>query len=174
MPWTSITTLGGTKAIPTGNLVVANTETEVVGLLIPANTLKVGMNCRIQGNGLQTNTTAASTSIHRIRMGPPATALTARGIYASWSVAMGTTARTNVPFGLLANLAIITIGAGGTAWGVLSVFVNSTTAYALPTHKSLRVAINTTVDNQLSLSTISGAATTSWNYISRTLELMKS
>lgn len=167
------TLLPGTQAAPSGSLSVANTETEVVGLLIPANSLQVGTSIRFVCQGLQTNTTTASQSIHRIRIGAVATALTARGIYASWSVAMGTTARSNVPFLLTGTLTILTIGSGGTAWGVITVVDNASPVYAAPTSQiTAAVALNTTTENQLSLTTISGVASTTWNFITRELQVV--
>jgi hypothetical protein len=163
----------GPIASGTTNLSIANTETEVIGLLMPANSLKAGSLFRFEGTGVQNNTTTISTTVHRIHMGPVATALASRGIYASWSLAMGATARTNIPFIIFGDLVIITIGAGGTAWGTITVLGNTATAYTpITTTIVAAVAINTTVENQLSLSTISGAASTTWNYITRELEVL--
>jgi hypothetical protein len=163
----------GPVASGVANLSIANTETEVVGLLMPANSLKAGSLFRFEATGIQNNTTTISTSVHKIHMGTAATALASRGTYASWSVAMGATARTNVPFVLFGDLVIITIGAGGTAWGTITILAHTATAYTpVTTTIVAAVAINTTVENQLSLSTISGAASTTWNYITRVLEVL--
>jgi hypothetical protein len=95
-------------------------------------------------------------------------------IEASWTVVLGTTARTNCPFVVDAQLVVISTGSSGTAWGLILVDLNSTTAFALPsTQVTAAVTVNTTQSNVVELTCISGATTTTWNFITATIELVQ-
>jgi hypothetical protein len=160
----------GTQAIGTPNLLVANTELEVVGFVVPANTLRVGTTIRFICNGLQTNTTATSTSVHRLRIGP--TSLTG-AIVGAFSYAMGAAARTNIPFMLMGTITILSLGAAGTAWGVVNLTTVPQVGTTLPTAMvTAAVAINTTIDNRVQFTTISGAATTTWRYLASEVQVV--
>lgn len=166
--------LGGVvslKASLATNKSIANTLTQVVGYTAPANTLAVGTVIRFKTIGLLTNTTAASTSVLTLRINAASLGAT---LEASWSCALGTTARTNVPFQVEGEIVIVSVGAGGTAFGALIVNCNTATALAAPTTTvTAAVTCNTTQSNVVELTCISGAATTTWNFISATVEIVK-
>ncbi len=148
---------------------VGNSETEVTGFVASVGVLSVGTVIRFIASGIQSNATQASTSIHRLRIGP--TTLTGP-IVASWSCVMGATARTNVPFYILGQILILS---STTAIGTLTVLDNSTTRYALPTTTvTAPVTIATNADQRVQLTTISGHNNTSWNYFVATSEIVKS
>jgi hypothetical protein len=160
----------GRKASLATNKSIANTLTQVVGFTAAANTLAVGTTIRFRGMGLLTNTTSASTSVLTLRINSASLGST---IEASWSVALGTTARTNCPFIVEGELIVISTGAGGTAWGVIVVTVNTTTAIAVPTSMITgAVTCITTQSNVVELTCVSGAASTTWNFISATIEVV--
>lgn len=165
MGWGLIT---GTVDALSATKSIANTETEVVGFTAQANNLKAGTVIRFQASGIQSNTTATSTSVHRIRIGP----VTLTGpVVGSWSVAMGATARTNVPFYIIGQ---ITILSATTAIATLSVRTDGL-AYAAPTTTIIApVTIATNADQRVQLTTISGAATTTWNYFAAEVQVVKS
>jgi SPP1 gp7 family putative phage head morphogenesis protein len=150
---------------------IANAETRVIGVAIPANTLAVGDVLRFTSKGVMSNTTTATTSVFRIRLTP--TTLT-NPIVASFSQAMGTVARTNEPWSIDAEVTIISIGASGTAIGQVSLTIRWGALQAAPTTAiTAAVTINTTVQLQAELTAISGGATTTYTPHTGTIELVR-
>jgi hypothetical protein len=150
---------------------IANTLTQVVGFTAPSGSLAVGTVIRFRGMGLLTNTTAASTSVLTLRINAASLGAT---LEAQWSCVLGTTARTNCPFVVNGEIVILSVGAGGTAIGVLVVTCNTATALALPTGTvTAAVTCITTQSNVVELACISGAATTTWQFFSATIEVVK-
>lgn len=162
--------LMGRWASRTTTVSIANTLTQVVGATLAANTLAVGTVFRFRATGLLTNTTSASSSVLTIRISSGLTT----PIVASWTVALGTTARTNCPFVVDGEFVVLTTGATGTAWGIIAVLLNSTTALALPTTQiTSAVTIDTTSSRVIELACISGASTTTWNFITASVEVVQ-
>lgn len=164
----------GRKASLATNKSIANTLTQVVGYTAAANTLKAGTVIRFQAIGLQTNTTTASTSVHTLRINAASLGAV---IEASWSCVMGTVARTNVPFYIDGEIVVLSAGVGGAgagqAFGCIMVS-NNGLAYAAPTTVvTAAVNVNTTISNVVESACISGAATTTWNFISATIEIVQ-
>jgi hypothetical protein len=158
-------------AARTTTVVIANTQTQVVGFTVPANTLKVGTVIRIRATGLLTNTTSASSSV--LRMTIAASSL-GTPIVGSWTCALGTTARTSCPFVVIAELVVLSLGANGTAWGMIVVDCNTTTPLALPTTQiTAPVTIDTTGARVVELNCISGASTTTWTFVTATMEIFQ-
>lgn len=142
-------------------------ETALHSIKVAANTLHAGTSFRVYGGGLLSNTTAASTSIIRVRIGP--TTLTG-ALVASWSVVMGTVARTNNPFFLEA---VFTLPAIGTAIGQILVTGTFSTALAAATTAVVTpIAINAAVDNFVEVTVTAGATTTNWNFNASALECL--
>jgi hypothetical protein len=161
----------GVRASLATNKSIANTLTQVVGFTAASGTLAVGTAVRFRAMGLLTNTTGASTSVLTLRINAGSLGST---IEASWSCVLGTTARTNCPFIVEGELVIISTGAGGTAWGCLTVTCNTATALALPTSMvTSAVTCITTQSNVVELTCISGASTTTWNFISAYAEVVQ-
>jgi hypothetical protein len=160
----------GRKASLATNKSIANSLTQVVGFTAAANSLAAGTVVRFKAIGLLTNTTAASTSVLTLRINSASLGAT---IEASWSCVLGTTARTNCPVVVDGDIVIVSAGAGGTAFGCLVVSCNTATALTLPTTMvTAAVACNTTQSNVVEMTCISGASTTTWNFISATAELV--
>jgi hypothetical protein len=152
------------------NISIANTLTQVVGATLAANRMAVGTLFRVRAMGLLTNTTGASTSILTLRI--TATSLSTP-VVGSWSVVLGTTARTDCPFSLDGMITVISLGATGTAWGMLAVNVNTTTALVAPTTMiTAAVTIDTTASRVVELACISGASTTAWNFTNASIEIV--
>lgn len=150
---------------------IANTETRVIGVTMPTGSLAVGTVIEFEAAGVQTNTTAASTSVWRIRVGP--TTLTG-AICGSWSVVMGTTARTNVPFTVSGKLTILS---STTAIASITIMANNTNVlvnqYVQPTTTiTAAVTIATNAPQEVELTCISGASTTTWNVLNAYQELV--
>jgi hypothetical protein len=145
---------------------IANTETRVVGVTMPTGSLAVGTVIEFEAMGIQTNTTTASTSVWRIRVGP--TTLTG-AICGSWTSVLGTTARTNVPFVVMGKLTILS-----TTTAIASISVRTDgLAYAAPsTIVTAPVTIATNAAQEVELTVISGAATTTWNAFNAYQELV--
>jgi hypothetical protein len=149
---------------------VANTNTRVIGATFSGGTIRVGTVIRAVVSGLLTNTTAASTSVWTFNI--TGTTLTTPTV-ASWSCALGTTARTDCPFRVQVELVCLSAGESGTAWGVIAVTCNTDTALALPTtQKTAATTIDTTVDREVEFAVISGAASTVWNCVVAYLEVV--
>lgn len=149
---------------------IANTETRIVGDTIAANSLRVGDQLVFEVMGVENNTTAASTSTFRVRIG--GTTLTG-AIVASNAYTMGTTARTNIPFSTYAVVTILSIGATGTALGQVMTAVDSNGVAPLVGSGgglTAAVTIDTTISNEVELTVISGAASTTWGIHSGFLE----
>ncbi len=69
---------------------------------------------------------------------------------------------------------VLSTGATGTAWGIIVVSCNTTTALALPTTQiTSAVTIDTTSSRVIELACISGATTTTWNFITAYIEVVQ-
>lgn len=147
-------------------VVVANTETSVIAMPIPANTLEVGDVFRLRAIGLVTNTTTATSSVFRARIG--STTLTGN-VAAGVTAAMGTTARTSIPFTVEAMVTVLSTGAGGTILGAIMPQVGNVVQPVLSAAVTAAVAVDTTAAKTLELTVISGGATTSWNILAATI-----
>lgn len=154
----------------TGN--IANTETRVIGVTMPTSSLVTGTVIEFEAAGVFTNTTTASTSVWRIRVGP--TTLTG-AVCGSWSLVMGTTARTNVPFNLMGKLVVlssttaiatIVVSANTANTAVANLLNQPTTTVTAP------VTIATNANQEVELTVISGAASTTWNALVAYQELV--
>jgi hypothetical protein len=157
------------KATLSINKIIANTLTQVIGFTMPANTLAAGTLIEFTAIGLLTNTTA-STSILTLRIN---SATLGAALEASWSVALGGTARTNCPFTVHGFISIYTAGATGTALGCIVINVNTATALVAPTTAvTVPAVVNTTQSNIVELTCISGSTTTTWNFISAQAEVL--
>jgi hypothetical protein len=141
-------------------LSVANAETAALSLPVAASDLVVGSVIRFAVWGLLTNTTAASTLVLRLRVGP---ATLTGAIVATSSFVLGVVARTNVPFYLTGAFTVLSVGAAGTAIGQLMLDANTATPLSAGTPVvTAPVAINTTVASLAELTVLSGAATTTF------------
>lgn len=148
---------------------IANTETVVVSAPLLANTLSPGTVLRIQAWGVMTNTTTASTSTYRVRIGP--TTLTG-SIVASQAAPNVATARTNMPVAVMAMVTVQSVGSSGTAIGVA--FPVGGSASGVPgAGLTAAATVNTTVQNLVELTFVSGAASTSATFHSATIEVVK-
>ena len=161
----------GRWASRTTTVSIANTNTQVIGATLAANTLRVGSVIRIRAMGLLTNTTTASTSV--ITANITGTSLVAP-VVASWSLVEGITARTNAPFVINCEIVILTLGATGTAWGQIVVAINDATPLGIVTTMIIAaVTIDTTLSRIIELNFISGATTTTWNFTTATIEFVQ-
>lgn len=149
---------------------ITNTETQVLGLMLPANTLQVGSIIRIDAWGLETNTASASTSSLKLRMGSASLSGT---IVGRADHVMGTSARTNIPFRIEAALTVLSTGATGTALGVCAASLSGDSAFtgAVSNVVSAAQTIDTTADRVVELTAISGASSTTWNVLGASLEV---
>lgn len=149
-----------------GNVTIANTETSIISMPVPANWLRVGSVFRIKVMGLWTNTTTGTTSIVRVRFGT--TTLTGN-IAAGISIPIVTTARTDMPFSFDAMVTVLSIGAGGTVFGaVLPTLVNLTQP-VLASPVTAAVVLDTTADKLIEMTFISGGASTSIKVLAATI-----
>lgn len=146
---------------------IANTETRVIGVTMPTGSLVTGTCIEFECSGVQTNTTTTSTSVWKIRVGP--TTLTG-AICGSWTSAMGGTARTNDSFTVMGKLTILS---STTAIASITVIDNSTTRYARNSSAiTAAVTIATNAPQEVELTCISGAASTTWNCLNAYQELV--
>lgn len=150
----------------TTNVTIANTETMIVSMTVAANTLVVGSTFRLRAMGLWTNTTAAATSVFRVRVG--INSLTGN-IAAGISAAGGTTARTNIPFVIDAMVTVLSTGGSGTVLGAVLPSVGNVIDPVLSAPVTAAVAVDTTAAKFVELTFISGATTTSITVLSATI-----
>jgi len=151
---------------------IANTETNVISYTAPANFMQAGTTFRIKAGGTGTASTATAGSTWRIRIGP--TTLTGV-IPASLT---GTSAiGTNIPFMVEALVTIRTAGSSGTALGSIVYNANAATGNLNTTiavgQVTAAVTVNTTVQNIVQLTYISGVSTTTSTYYQGTIEMVK-
>lgn len=149
------TDLTGPAAGRAAQVTIANTETQIVALAVPANNLKVGSVFRFKCGGLWTNTALSTTSIVRVRFG--STTLTGN-IAASVSIACGATARANIPFVFDAMVTVLSVGAAGTVIGFVMADVGNVVAPVLSAPVTVPVVLDTTAAKLIELTYISGLA----------------
>jgi hypothetical protein len=159
----------GAAAHRTSAVNIANTETQVIGYTVPANTLRVGSVFRIKAMGLFTNTTTGTTAVWRVRFGT--TTLTGN-IPAGVSTATGIIARTNIPFMVEAMVTVLTTGASGTAFGALFPEIGASGASVvvpLTAPITASVVVDSTANKIIELTFISGGASTAANFLAATI-----
>lgn len=159
----------GSVAARSSAVNIGNTETQVIGYTIPANTLRVGSVFRIKAMGLFTNTTTGTTAVWRIRMGT--TTLTGN-IPAGVSTATGIVARTSIPFIVEAMVTVLTTGASGTAFGALFPEIGASGASVvipLTAPITASVVVDSTAAKIIELTFISGGATTTANFLAASI-----
>jgi len=144
---------------------IADTETQIAVKSFAANELKAGDHFRVTVRGLHTNTTTPTTGTYRIRIG--STTLTGN-IPAALTYAYGATGRTDAPFEMAADVRIVTVGAGGTALGVIT--VNHATQAASGGAITSAVAVDTTGALLFELTYQSGGASTTETFTFATIE----
>ncbi len=147
---------------------IGNTETQIIGVTIPASSVAIGTTFRISAQGLATNSTAGSTSTWRIRYH---TASLGATILQSQAIVNTTTARTNVAAEIEALVTIYSIGGSGSAFGMLNVIGGSNGATLPTVGVTAAVTVDTTVSHVLELTFISGAASTTYQNISACIEI---
>ena len=148
---------------------IANTETSVLSMSLPANTLVVGNIFRFSFMALHTNNASASTSITRVRIGT--TALLG-AVAAQNSFVNGTTARTNAITHIEGTILITAIGAAGSAIGQLHVYKGYVSA-TTPAGTTVPAVVVTTIDNVIALTFISGGGSASETFYAGTIELLR-
>lgn len=166
---------GGLEAVDAvvarpSSVAIANLETVVVAFTALAGSLRVGTTLRVEAGGLFTNTTTASTSTWRIRVGP----VTLLGtIPAGITSVNGTTARTNVPFRIEGLITVYSTGVTGTIRGFLVLTLTGGVAPVVATVGTAAVAVNTTVANLVEFTFVSGAASTSVTFTNAVVEVIE-
>jgi hypothetical protein len=153
---------------------IANTETVVVGITVPANTLVAGMTFGITAAGVGTTGATPGTGIWRVRIGP--TTLT--GNVAATESLLQTANRTTKNFWFDSIITIRTAGASGTALGPMA-FIGGTDPNNLFSLTSILaiapspVVVDTTVENKIELTYISGNAGTTLYFDIACIYLLK-
>ena len=145
---------------------INSTETIVVkSTAIPANRFEVGTSFRVTLFGTCTST-AANVSTFAIRIGTLGT--TSDGLMLSAPTAVAVNSGTAIPFKVIIELTIRTIGASATCHGVLTLFNAGTTGIAavltqvvLPSFTSFN---STTASNIISVTYKSAATTTTCTF----------
>lgn len=155
-----------------GRLITAvgpiTTEAVVVRGILAANSLVVGSTLSLRAAGVMTNTTTATTSRWRVRIGP--TTLTG-AIVASCAMVNVVSALTDVIVRADADVLITAIGASGAGLGQVVPHYGSCGATP-PAGLTAPVTFDTTVANLVEFTFASGGATTTatfhagiWNVV---------
>jgi len=145
----------GGRGILNADAAIANTETVVVSYIAAVGELAVGSTFAIEAYCIQAGTNAATPTI-RIRIGN--TTLTGN-IAASLTGSVGTTA---VPSFFRGLITIRSIGAGGTAIG--SLFGDKQAIAPIISPTAATVAVNTTTQQRIELTFISGQASNTYTF----------
>lgn len=148
---------------------IANSETQVLGVTIPAGSVAVGSTYLIIAGGLLTNTSSSTSAVFRIRHGT--TTLTGN-VPATVTAATGTTARTNIPFSVEAMITVTATGSSGTVFGWLNLNLANTVQPVISSPVTAGVTLDTTADKILELTFISGGSTTTATFISAAIVAM--
>lgn len=164
-------------AIVAASAAINTTETIIVGGLnnarIYANQLKVGTTVRATLEGTCTST-VANASTWRFRFGTAGT--TSDGVLGSAANSVAAASGTNIPFEATLIFTVRTIGAAGTIAGYLKLVNTGVTGISAVTAQVVALtpsAINTTVDNWLSATYVSAAATTTSTFQNAFIEIVK-
>lgn len=152
---------------------IANTETLVLGVQLPASWLVAGTVFVIRGWGRLTSGATGGTSIFRCRIGP--TTLT--GNIPATVSPVNANSVTNAPFYLEMIVTVRTAGAGGTAIGNCSISAQTAAPIAFTSKDTISatsatVAVDTTVANRIELTYISGNAGTTATFENVTTQLV--
>jgi hypothetical protein len=137
---------------------IANVETVVVSCLIPANTFKVGTVLRIAAGALRAGANNVAPTI-RVRIGPN----TLTGAIVLSEAGLATASTGNLWFE--GSVTITALGAAGTANSRgLGAMNTSATATINHVSRANAVVIDTTVDNRIELTIISGNAGNTYTF----------
>lgn len=154
---------------------IANTETRVVGVQLPANWMTAGTTFLIKAYGRHTSGATGGTTAFRIRIGT--TTLT--GNIAASIAPVNANNVTNAPFLFESMVTVRTAGSGGTVIG--NCMISSQTAAPIAfTSKdtisatSATVALDTTAAKQVELTYISGNAGTTATFENAMIEMTHS
>lgn len=149
---------------------IANTETVVASISMPANSMQAGTTFRVQAYGRLTSGATPGSSIFRFRIGT--TTLT--GNIAATLTILNATLVTAGSFVLDMLVTVRTAGAGGTAignisatGGIVSAFVGDVSAI------SATVAVDTTATKLAEFTYISGRAGTTATFENVTIDMAK-
>lgn len=149
---------------------IANTETVVASISMPANSMQAGTTFRVQAYGRLTSGATPGSSIFRFRIGT--TTLT--GNIAATLTILNATLVTAGSFVLDMLVTVRTAGAGGTAignisatGGIVSAFVGDVSAI------SATVAVDTTATKLAEFTYISGQAGTTATFENVTIDMAK-
>ncbi len=160
----------------TASAAIVNAEQVAASLVIPANTLQVGTVLRVRAFGQFSQTGAAAVAqIQRLKLGPLGT--TADPVLLPLTTTSNAAASTKIPFTIEFMVTCRAIGASGSVVAQAT-FLNSSTTVgisgtvftimaptgAAPAANNGLLTFNTTVANTLSLTAITGAATSNIVY----------
>lgn len=152
---------------------IANTETQVLGISIPANFMVAGTSFRIRAVGRITTGATGGSSIFRCRIGP--TTLTGN-IPATLTV-VNTNSVTAGPLTIDIDVTVRSAGAGGTCIGQVVAMAQTAVPIAFNPKDTISaisatVVVDTTVANIVELTYISGNAGSTLTFETVTLEIV--
>jgi cytoskeletal protein CcmA (bactofilin family) len=159
----SYITGGGVGSITANSGGIAATETAIVSsVALAADRLLVGTVIRITIDGTHTATTARAPTF-RVKLGTNGT--TADAAIATFTFPNGTNSGTNVPFRLVIDLTVRTVGAAATLSGIAQLINNGVTGIAASAAQVLAATaatFNTTTSGNIVTATLqmSGASST--------------
>ena len=161
-----------TAVITAASAGISSTETALVSLSAPANSLKAGSTYRISASGICTSS-VANASNFRARIGPA----TLTGAIASVVTPTAAATGTAVPFSVELLITIRTNGVSGTALGPATLLNNGVigvSASAVVVNQVIAtVTVDTTVANLIELTYQSAAATTTCTFHNAQIELVR-
>lgn len=150
---------------------ITNSQSQVLGITIPANTLRIGATYRIKAFGIITSSAANAVTM-RVRCG--AASLTG-SVLEDVNPTATTTASADA-FTLEAVVTFRTIGATASVMCTMSYMGGGSQPFSNPFRvdaTTATVSVDTTVDRILELTAVTAAGTTSVNFLSAFIEQVR-
>jgi hypothetical protein len=154
----------------TATVTVANTNTSVLSLSIPANTLQVGDVIEVYGYGRFNSNATASTDKLSVTLGTGSGV--SNPIVTTTSYGNAATARTNLPVMLSGMLVVRAVGTNASIMGEIMQQrpINATN---VPGATAATMSFNSTVDNLVSLNYLSGVSSASISFETAVIKLWR-
>ncbi len=165
---------GGCASIIAASAALVNSETLVAGCTVPADLMAAGTTFRVTAAGRITTLTSPGNHVFKVRVGPT----TLIGTIAATVTAAANASITTQPFYLQFLVTVRTDGASGTVVGQGLVWSTHVTTGAFTTLNVVgittsAVAVDTTVENVVELTFVSGAADSSATFQNAAIAIEK-
>jgi hypothetical protein len=154
----------------TSTVTISNTNTSVLSLSIPANTLKVGDVIEVYGHGRFNSSATASTDKLSVTLGTGSGV--SNPIVTTTGYSNGATSRTNMPAMFQGLLVVRAVGSSASIMGEI-MQQRHVASVNVPTATSAALTFNSTVNNLVSLTYLSGNSVASMSFETAFIKLWR-